>query len=106
MNFDKLVEEKIREGMENGEFDNLKGQFEPINLDDYFSCPPELRAGYAVMKNAKVIPLEMELLKEVGDLREKVRACHEPERKRKLEAALNHAQLKYNLQMDAYRRRR
>jgi hypothetical protein len=106
MSFDKLVEQKIREGMDNGEFDNLKGQFEPINLDDYFSCPPELRAGYAVMKNAKVIPLEMELLKEVGKLREQVRVCKDPEKKQKLETALNEALLKFNLQMDAYRRRR
>ena len=53
--FDKLVEQKIREAMKAGEFDDLEGKGRPINLDAYFSTPEELRAGYAVLKNAGVL---------------------------------------------------
>src|SRR5438445_35918 len=42
--------------MEAGEFDRLEGAGRPVNLDAYFSTPEELRAGYAVLKNAGVVP--------------------------------------------------
>ena len=43
MSFEKLVEEKIREAMAEGEFDNLPGKGKPINLDAYFATPEDLR---------------------------------------------------------------
>jgi hypothetical protein len=53
--FDKLVEQKIREAQEAGEFDDLEGEGRPVNLDAYFSTPEELRAGYALLKSAGVL---------------------------------------------------
>ena len=34
MRWDRLIEEKIRAAQEEGKFDNLRGQGQPLNLDD------------------------------------------------------------------------
>lgn len=48
-----LVEEKIREAVNNGEFDNLPGKGKPLDLtDDMPGLSPELKMAYKVLKNA------------------------------------------------------
>jgi hypothetical protein len=34
LNFDRVIEEQIRRAREEGKFDNLRGQGQPLNLDD------------------------------------------------------------------------
>lgn len=95
--FDKLVEQKIREAMKAGEFDNLEGSGRPVNLEAYFATPEEFRAGYAVLKNAGVMPEEAQLLKEINDLRQKLDACSDEAERGKLTRNLNDLTLKYDL---------
>jgi len=43
MDFDKIAEEKIREAMERGEFDDLPGSGKPLQgLDSYFATPEDI----------------------------------------------------------------
>jgi len=63
-----LAENKIREAMLKGEFDDLPGQGKPLQLDDLSMVPEELRAGYIMLKNAGVLPEEMQLQKEIVNL--------------------------------------
>src|SRR5687767_3368579 len=106
MSFEKLVEEKIREAMADGEFDNLPGRGKPLNLDAYFATPEDMRISYSVLKNAGVIPEQAELLKEVESLRlDLEQSVDENERiriKRDIEAKV----LKMNMMADYYKRRR
>ena len=95
--FDKLVEQKIREAMRKGEFENLEGAGRPVNLDAYFSTPEELRAGYAVLKNAGVLPEEAHLLRDIDELKQKLEACREEGERERLSASLRELQLKYDL---------
>jgi hypothetical protein len=106
MSFDRLVELKIREAIENGEFEHLEGEGHPVDLDTYFACPEELRAGHTIMKNARVLPPEMELLREVNELKAKLQACNDPARQQDLNRQLNEAMLKFNLQMERFRQSR
>ena len=46
MLFERLAEEKVKEAIENGEFDNLSGKGKPIDLTEYFQTPADLRLGY------------------------------------------------------------
>jgi hypothetical protein len=101
--FDKLVEQKIREAQRAGEFDRLEGAGRPINLDAYFATPAELRAGYAVLKNAGVLPLEAQLRGEINDLRERLNACEDPQERERLSRALNELTLKYSLMVERYK---
>jgi hypothetical protein len=95
--FDKLVEQKIREAMRKGEFENLEGAGRPVNLDAYFSTPEELRAGYAVLKNAGVLPEEAHLLRDINDIRQELEDCREEAEREALRASLRELQLKYDL---------
>ncbi len=56
-----LAEEKIREAMRRGEFANLAGKGQPLQVDDLSHVPEQLRAGYTILKNAGVLPEEMQL---------------------------------------------
>jgi hypothetical protein len=68
MAFNRLAENRIREAMEQGEFDNLRGAGQPISLEEYFNTPEELRMAYSVLKNANCRPMEVELLHEIARL--------------------------------------
>ena len=67
MGFEKIAENKIRQAMADGEFDGLPRRG-PIDLEEYFKLPPELRVAYSVLKSAGCVPEEVELLKEIERL--------------------------------------
>ena len=69
MSFQKNVDDKIKEAIARGEFDNLPGKGEPLDLDAYFATPEHLRMGYSILKNADIIPEEIELLRQIEGLR-------------------------------------
>ena len=106
MSFEKLVEEKIRAAMEAGEFDNLEGAGLPLDLDEYFATPEDLRVSFSVLKNARVLPREVELLKEIESLKSAIAAAPSYEDKIRLRRELNDALLQYEVIMDRYRRTR
>jgi hypothetical protein len=45
MSLEKIVEEKLLEAINNGEFDNLEGAGKPLDLDEYFAAPEDIRVG-------------------------------------------------------------
>ena len=68
MAWERIAENKIREAMADGEFDNLPGSGKPIDLDEYFKLPADLRVAYALLKSANCVPTEIELLNEIAAL--------------------------------------
>jgi hypothetical protein len=104
--FDKLVEQKIREAMREGQFDQLEGAGRPVNLDAYFATPEELRAGYAVLKNAGVLPQEAALLGELNELKRKLEDSRDERERERLRQSVNELTLKYNLLVEHYRGKR
>ncbi len=65
---DQWAERHIAEAQAKGEFDNLAGSGEPLILDDDSHVPPELRAGYRLLKNAGCLPPELEQRREAIQL--------------------------------------
>ena len=63
--FAKIVEERIRKAQKKGEFDNLEGSGEPLNLLNDQTVAQELRLAYKILKNADCLPPEIELKKEI-----------------------------------------
>ncbi|ANI81016.1 DnaJ family domain-containing protein [Kosakonia oryzae] len=61
---DQWAERHILDAQNKGEFDNLPGCGEPLTLDDDSHVPPELRAGYRLLKNAGCLPPELEYRRE------------------------------------------
>jgi hypothetical protein len=61
----RVVEEKIGEAQKAGAFDNLPGAGKPLRLEDLSWVPEDLRVAYTILKNAHVLPPEVELLKQI-----------------------------------------
>ena len=95
--FDKLVEERIQEAQEEGVFDNLPGQGKPLNLDDDCFVPGEIRLVYKILKNSNCLPIEMEMRKEIFNLRQLLNAAIDEETRRELRRELNLLILNLNL---------
>ena len=62
---ERLVEKKIREAMEKGEFDNLPGKGEPIDLRENPFEDPEMRTVYRLLRNAGFAPAFIEERKSI-----------------------------------------
>lgn len=65
---DQWAERHISDAQRKGEFDNLPGSGEPLELEDDSHIAPELRAGYRLLKNAGCLPAELEQRKEAIEL--------------------------------------
>lgn len=63
--FQKIAEQRIRQAMEDGEFDNLPGKGQPLQLEDDSHIPEDIRIPYKILKNANCLPPELELKKEI-----------------------------------------
>lgn len=83
-----LAEERIHKAMEQGEFKDLAGKGKPLELEDLSHIPEDLRMSYKVMKNAGVIPEEMQLQGELLKLRDLIYACENAGEKEKLKRSL------------------
>ena len=68
--FSRLAEERIREAKQNGVFDNLAGKGKPLVFEDLSLVPADLRLAYHVLKNAHVVPPEVELRQEIRSLKD------------------------------------
>lgn len=101
---EKLVEEKIKEAMEKGEFDNLPGKGKPLDLSEYFKAPPELRAAYNLLKNAGVIPPEITLKKEIEILKESRAAARDSGEIARLSREINLKTAQLNLVLERKRK--
>ncbi len=66
--FQRVVEEKILAAQRAGAFDNLPGKGKPLELDDDTWVPDDLRIAYKMLKNARVLPPEAELLRDIHTL--------------------------------------
>lgn len=65
-----MAEQRILEAQRAGAFDNLPGKGKPLKLEDMSWVPEDLRLGYHVLKNAHVLPPEVELLKDIHTLQD------------------------------------
>ena len=64
--FELVVEERIREAIRAGAFDDLPGAGKPLVLDDDRMVPEDVRMAYRILKNAGFVPPELETRKEAS----------------------------------------
>ena len=106
MSFQKSVDEKIEEAIARGEFDNLPGKGEPLDLDAYFATPEHLRMGYSILKNADIIPEEIELLRQIEGLKKSLVSSITPTEKKALRQQLSEKLTNLNIRMEYTRKGR
>jgi len=69
-NLKDLVERRIAKAQAQGAFDNLPGQGKPLDLREDPLVPEEVRVGNRIMKNAGVLPPEVEQLQQAAELQQ------------------------------------
>jgi hypothetical protein len=94
---ERLVENRIREAMAAGEFDDLPGRGRPIDLTLYFQLPAAQRVALRLLKDHHILPEKVQLLKEIGELRAQIAACHNEAQRRHLTRQLNYKQMAFSL---------
>lgn len=95
--FQKIVEERIREAMEQGAFDDLEGKGEPLPPDQTLHLAPELRVAYTILKNNHLLPPEMETLKEIERIEQLLPVLTDDEEKYRYVRRINTLVTQFNL---------
>ena len=106
MSLQENIDEKIEEAIARGEFDNLPGKGKPLDLDAYFATPEDLRLGYSVLKNANVIPEEIELLRQIEALKKSLDSSTTLLEKEALRQQLSEKLTSFDLRMEHNRKAR
>ena len=97
---ERIAEEKIQEAIERGEFDNLPGKGKPLTFQNDPAMPDSLRTSYKILKNAGVLPEELQLRKEIHSLEEMLQECENLNEEKEVKRELNQKELRYNLLME------
>jgi hypothetical protein len=92
--FAKIAEQRIREAIENGEFDNLEGMGKPLDFSEDVWIPQDLRMSYRILKNAGCLPPELELRNEIISLRDLINTIDDDQVRLKKLRELNFKLLK------------
>ena len=93
----RLAESRIREAMESGDFDDLPGAGEPVDLDDLAGVPAQLRVATIVMRNAGLVPEQAQLWSELQRTREAMAAAADREERDALMRRFTELELRFNL---------
>ncbi len=106
MSFDKIVEALIKEAQELGEFDNLPGKGKPIDLTAYFETPEDIRVAQLVLKNAGLKSPEIQLLKEIAELKQVFAAIEDQKKKEEIQKQIQEKQIEFRIMMERQKRAR
>jgi hypothetical protein len=101
--FETIVEARIRDAIARGDFDDLAGKGRPLALEDLSAVPDDLRAGYLLLKNAGVLPEEMQLRKEMVSLEALLDACADPWERTRLRRDLHWKRIRFQMLMERRR---
>ena len=105
MSIESSIEAQIKAAIERGDFDNLPGEGKPLDLDAYFATPEDMRMAYAMLKSNNFVPEEVEMLREIGQLKEKIKDCVDEREHQALIRACNERTLALTLVLESRKRR-
>ena len=104
--FDKTVESLLKEAIEKGEFDNLPNKGKKLDLTEYFNTPEEVRVAASILKNAGIKPREVDILKEIAELKEKLASCEDVGEQASIRERIQYLQIGLNLALERIQQRR
>lgn len=101
----RLVEERIREAIERGDFDNLPNKGKPIDLRAWKKTPEHLRMAYSVLKRAGVTPQEVTARQQIAGLKRQIATAGDEQEKLRLRNNLNALLVTHSIQMERLKKR-
>jgi len=105
MPFSRIAENRIREALEQGVFENLPGAGQPLSLEEYFSTPEDLRMAYSILKSANCAPAEVELANEIARLERALAQSEDATARKALQRALTDRQTQLAVMLEQRSRR-
>src|SRR5262245_51508304 len=106
MSLEKFIDEQIKKAIEAGDFDDLEGKGKPLNFDAYFSDHEDTRAGNALLKSNNFVPEEVEMMREISELREQLSTMPDSDERQQLTKKLQEKMLALSLVLERNRRRK
>ncbi|REJ08110.1 DUF1992 domain-containing protein [Halobacillus trueperi] len=100
MDYGHLIEEKIKQSMKKGDFDNLPGKGKPLSKDEFAHLPPELRNSYRILKNANMLPEEMILKKEMVEIEDLLAEVTDPQLSAHYKKEWKEKKLRFDMMME------
>jgi len=94
--FSKIAEDRIKQAIERGDFENLSCKGKPLPIDD-LTIPEDLRMVYKILKNSGFLPPEIQDLKEIQSTEELIKNIKDEGEKYKQIKKLNLMVTKLNL---------
>src|SRR4051812_10797766 len=105
MPFERIAEQRIREAQRQGKFDRLPGRGAPLDLEEYFKLPVELRLAYSVLKSANCAPEEVTFLNDIAALERELEKASDPAARNNVCKKIDDCRLRLSLAREATRRR-
>ncbi|HZR24530.1 MAG TPA: DUF1992 domain-containing protein [Vicinamibacterales bacterium] len=106
MSLDRVAEQKIREAIANGEFDNLPNAGKPLDLEEYFRTPEHLRMAYSILKSSGCLPEEVELMREIETLDRELGGAVDEQLRTRLRRRIRDRKLQLALALERARRQK
>ena len=105
MSIESAIEKQIQEAMARGEFDDLEGKGKPLDLDAYFATPEDLRMAFSMLKSNDFVPHEVEMMREIEGLRERLANVSDEAAAEQLRRQINDRSLALRVQIENRNRR-
>jgi len=104
---DDHIGQHLRASESSGELKAAPSYGKPLNLGDgYDETPAELRMGMKILKDAGVVPPEVEAMREAAALEEKLDACTDDAERRVLQQQLSEKRQAIALRLEGLARSR
>ncbi|MCD6295653.1 MAG: DUF1992 domain-containing protein [Deltaproteobacteria bacterium] len=97
LGFQKIIEKRIKEAQKRGDFDELPGSGEPLNIEDDSHVPEDLRLAYKILKNADCLPPELELKREIRQMEDMLEKIPDEKEKYRQIKRINYKILQLNM---------
>ena len=95
--FQKIIEKRIQDAQNNGDFDNHPGKGKPIDLEDDSNIPEDLRLTYKILRNADCLPPELALRKEIRTMEDMLDDIHDEKEKFRHIKKINYKIMQLNM---------
>jgi hypothetical protein len=105
MSLEKFIDDQISRAIEAGEFDDLPGKGKPLDLRAYFETPEDLRMTYSILKSNNFLPEEVDMLRDINALKERLEAAVDEEQKRTLSKKISEKTYIFNMLIEKRRRK-
>ena len=99
------IEELIQKWLAENPSERLPGAGQPLDLDEYFRWPEELRLAYSLLKSSGHVPEEVQLLREIGELKQRLAKAIDTAGRKDLERRIQEQEVALNIKLERHRRR-